>query len=208
MNYLNLGNAENDVNDYGASIVNISNIILYSNYLTNDVIDQLINNKLSNFKQEYIFAYIHSDNFGEYSIDNYVVNPSVSNYPSLIQSSTPGAHGYILEDLYVDYVNWTYLYGEDVFETRITDELGTNLELWGTSGQSNLNYHVAEIYDMYDNGELVWNFENVSWKTIFDKGIYTSKIWRTGILNGGTILSNDFVWKWGINNGGNIFDAP
>lgn len=203
-----IGNAEHTVNDYGISILNISNIILYKNAYTNEIIDQLINNKLSSFKSEYIDKYVNIDNFKDYSNKYYVVDPATSSYPTLIQSTTLGDHGSILVDLVVDYENWEYLYGEDIFKTRITDSKGTNLELWGTNGQQITEHRIAEIFDIYPNGELVWDIDNVSWKTVFRNGTYTSKIWRTGILDGGTILSNDFIWKWGINNGGNIFDAP
>jgi len=206
LKFISVGNKFNNTSSNSA--ISISSMIIYNDNGDSELFNNLINNNLSNFTNEYIDKHINKDNYKLYSDNYYIVDPPTSLYSTIINSTDPNNSGSVLVELIDDYVNWEYLVGDDIFTSVATNSNGDNLELWGTNGEQHLDYYDAEIFDLYPNGEPVWKFENVSFKSQFNNGKYISSIWRSGILNGGSIENNKFIWKWGINNGGNILDTP
>lgn len=194
------------IDDVSINLSNYSNYFGIGNTVASDPSIISLRNIIINVYDEYDKT-VNNRTLSSIS-DSYQIYPPESNYATVVESEDTNEPGSAL--VIYDYQVWDYLLGDSIFSTNPTNTDGSNAEIWGTSGQANLPYYDAEIFQLDENGEPVWLIDNISWQSQFIAGNFNSNTWYAGEMKGGTISngeSSTFVWKWGLNSGGNITDT-
>lgn len=156
-----------------------------------------------------LLNYINQTNYQSYS-NYFIIYPKISNYGVIEQiGGTAGTSGFGISGYGTpaDVTTFNYYLGDNLNELRLSDQYGTNLEIYPGGGPIVFPDHViSETFILLDNGNPRWTIDQVTFNSNFNNGNYNSSVWRAGIFNNGQILLGNFIWKWGLANGGNISD--
>ncbi|MFV2014495.1 MAG: hypothetical protein ACC656_03640, partial [Candidatus Heimdallarchaeota archaeon] len=200
---LNIGNISTTT--FEASVFILNTVTVFDQN-SDEFINALIEGKTSLFSSDTNVITLNQATISNVSTD-WLIYPPSSTYATIEESDNTVDPGSALVNLQNDYQDWVYMFGDSIYSSTISDSSGTNLEIWGTNGQPDLEYYDAEIFQLDEFGEPVWTIDNVSWQSRFINGEYKSKLWRAGAFSGGFIRNTRFIWKWGINSGGGIIDT-